>query len=118
MQICDVISRWETALREKGLGKFENRRAIRFSYRSRMHWRRGTAGESERERALLCYQARDMLQKLTRKRMLKHLISHIHISKIYIFKNKAFYFPHFYLLITRIKASYFPHSCTSKKKKR
>jgi hypothetical protein len=28
-QVCDVISRWETALREKGMGKFENKRVIR-----------------------------------------------------------------------------------------
>ncbi len=51
-----MISRWETALREKGMGKFENRRAIRFSYRSRMHWRRNANSESEREKQLLCYQ--------------------------------------------------------------
>ena len=55
-QVCDVISRWETALREKGSGKFENKRVIRFSYKSRTYWRRNVPGESERERLLLAYQ--------------------------------------------------------------
>eukprot|EP00095_Tigriopus_kingsejongensis_P006145 maker-scaffold730_size105374-snap-gene-0.17 protein:Tk06145 transcript:maker-scaffold730_size105374-snap-gene-0.17-mRNA-1 annotation:"AGAP001935-PA" len=56
-KVCDVISRWETALREKGLGKFENKRVIRFSYRNRMYWRRNVAGEGDKERLLLAYQA-------------------------------------------------------------
>ncbi len=55
-KVCDVISRWETALREKGLGRFENNRAIRFSYKSRMYWRRNATSEGEREKLLLCYQ--------------------------------------------------------------
>ncbi|XP_059087273.1 uncharacterized protein CG43867-like isoform X9 [Tigriopus californicus] len=55
-KVCDVISRWETALREKGLGKFENKRVIRFSYRNRMYWRRNVSGEGDRERLLLAYQ--------------------------------------------------------------
>ena len=38
-KVCDVISRWETALREKGSGKFENKRVIRFTYKNRMFWR-------------------------------------------------------------------------------
>ena len=55
-KVCDVISRWETALREKGQGRFENNRAIRFSYKSRMYWRRNVTSEGERERLLLAYQ--------------------------------------------------------------
>ena len=56
VQVCDVISRWETALREKGSGKFENKRVIRFTYKNRMFWRRSTPGETEKERLLFCYQ--------------------------------------------------------------
>ena len=55
-KVCDVISRWEMALREKGHGRFENNRAIRFSYKSRLYWRRNVTSESERERLLLAYQ--------------------------------------------------------------
>lgn len=55
-QVCDVISRWETALREKGLGKFENRRVIRFSYKNRLFWRRNIPGEGDKERMMLAYQ--------------------------------------------------------------
>lgn len=51
-----MISRWEIALREKGLGKFENKRVIRFTFKNRMYWRRNVSGESERERLLLAYQ--------------------------------------------------------------
>ena len=39
-KVCDVISRWETALRERGSGKFDPKRCIRFTYRNRMSWRR------------------------------------------------------------------------------
>ena len=55
-KVCDVISRWEMALREKGQGRFENNRAIRFFYKSRLYWRRNVSSESERERLLLAYQ--------------------------------------------------------------
>ena len=56
VQVCDVISRWETALREKGMGKFENKRVIRFVYKSRLFWRKNIPGEGDRERLLFCYQ--------------------------------------------------------------
>ena len=55
-KVCDVISRWEMALREKGQGRYESNRIIRFSYKSRMYWRRNVTSESERERLLLAYQ--------------------------------------------------------------
>jgi hypothetical protein len=55
-KVCDVISRWETALRENRIGKFENKRVIRFIYKSRMFWRRNIPGEGDRERLLLAYQ--------------------------------------------------------------
>ncbi|XP_053608641.1 uncharacterized protein CG43867 isoform X3 [Plodia interpunctella] len=55
-KLCDVISKWETALREKGSGKFENSRVIRLTFRSRLHFRSCVRAETDRERLLLCYQ--------------------------------------------------------------
>jgi hypothetical protein len=56
LQLCDIISKWETALREKGLGKFQNTKVIRLTYRHRLFWRSNIKGETERERLLYCYQ--------------------------------------------------------------
>ena len=55
-KVCDVISKWETALREKGMGKFENNRVIRFVYQNRLFWRKNVSGEVDRERMLFAYQ--------------------------------------------------------------
>ena len=55
-KVCDVISKWETALREKGSGKFENKRVIRFVYQNRLFWRKNVVGEVDRERLLFTYQ--------------------------------------------------------------
>lgn len=55
-QLCDVISKWETALREKGSGKFENTRVIKLVYKNRLYWRNSARTETDRERLLLCYQ--------------------------------------------------------------
>ncbi|XP_032788772.1 pleckstrin homology domain-containing family H member 2 isoform X2 [Daphnia magna] len=55
-KLCDIISKWETALREKGLGKFQNTKVIRLTYRHRLFWRSNLKGETERERLLHCYQ--------------------------------------------------------------
>ena len=55
-KVCDVISKWETALREKGMGKFENNRVIRFVYQNRLFWRKNISSEVERERLLFAYQ--------------------------------------------------------------
>ncbi|XP_043480966.1 uncharacterized protein CG43867 isoform X5 [Leptopilina heterotoma] len=55
-KLCDIISKWETALREKGSGKFENTRVIQLTYKSRCYWRHAAKMETDRERLLLCYQ--------------------------------------------------------------
>ncbi|XP_038212954.1 uncharacterized protein CG43867 isoform X3 [Zerene cesonia] len=55
-KLCDVISRWETALREKGSGKFENSRVIRLTYRNRLYFKGSVRTETDKERLLLCYQ--------------------------------------------------------------
>jgi hypothetical protein len=57
-----VISKWETALREKGSGKFENSRVIQLVYKNRLYWRHSAKMETERERLLMCYQVRTRSQ--------------------------------------------------------
>lgn len=54
--MCDVISKWETALREKGSGKFENTRVIRLIFKNRLYFKSFVKKETDRERLLLCYQ--------------------------------------------------------------
>ncbi|XP_045773817.1 uncharacterized protein CG43867 isoform X3 [Maniola jurtina] len=55
-KLCDVISKWETALREKGSGKFENSRVIRLTFRNRLYFKNSIRTETDKERLLLCYQ--------------------------------------------------------------
>ncbi|XP_065095490.1 uncharacterized protein CG43867 isoform X8 [Ochlerotatus camptorhynchus] len=55
-KLCDVISKWETALREKGSGKFENSRVIQLTYKNRLYWKHAAKLETEKERLLLSYQ--------------------------------------------------------------
>ncbi|XP_034239350.1 uncharacterized protein CG43867 isoform X3 [Thrips palmi] len=55
-KLCDVISKWETALREKGSGKFENTRVIQLTFKNRLYYRSSAQRETDRERLLLCYQ--------------------------------------------------------------
>jgi hypothetical protein len=62
VQVCDLISRWETCLREKGSGKFENTRAIRLHLRLRLYWASETKHETERERLLICFQINEQIK--------------------------------------------------------
>lgn len=55
-KLCDVISKWETALREKGSGKFENSRVIQLTYKNRLYWKHAAKLETDKERLLFCYQ--------------------------------------------------------------
>lgn len=55
-KLCDLISKWEIALREKGLGKFENSKVIRLTYKNRLWWKNSARLETDKERLLLCYQ--------------------------------------------------------------
>ncbi|CAL8111752.1 unnamed protein product [Orchesella dallaii] len=55
-KICDVISQWETVLRERGLGKFETRRVVTLTFKSRIYRKSGVLQETDKERLLLCYQ--------------------------------------------------------------
>ncbi|XP_062927383.1 pleckstrin homology domain-containing family H member 1-like [Mobula hypostoma] len=54
--ICDVISKWEQALKELHPGKYESNRIVRLMYKSRLYFRAQAKGETERERLLLAYQ--------------------------------------------------------------
>ncbi|KAL3212944.1 hypothetical protein MRX96_035769 [Rhipicephalus microplus] len=54
-QLCDVISRWEQALRERHLGKVENTRVICLTFKNRLFLRQHQKAETERERLLTCY---------------------------------------------------------------
>ncbi|TKS86950.1 Pleckstrin -like proteiny domain-containing family H member 1 [Collichthys lucidus] len=58
-KICDVISKWEQALKELHPGKNEGTRIVRLTYKSRSQ----VKGETERERLLLAYQVNDEVQQ-------------------------------------------------------
>uniref|UniRef100_A0A6Q2Y0T2 Uncharacterized protein n=1 Tax=Esox lucius TaxID=8010 RepID=A0A6Q2Y0T2_ESOLU len=59
VKICDVISKWEQALKELHPGKYEGTRIVRLTYKSRLCFRAQAKGETERERLLLAYQVND-----------------------------------------------------------
>ncbi|XP_066550229.1 pleckstrin homology domain-containing family H member 1 isoform X2 [Amia ocellicauda] len=59
VKICDVISKWEQALKELHPGKYEGTRIVRLTYKSRLCFRAQAKGETERERLLLVYQVND-----------------------------------------------------------
>ncbi|XP_055915623.1 uncharacterized protein CG43867 isoform X9 [Eupeodes corollae] len=60
-KLCDVISKWETALREKGSGKFENSRVIQLTYKNRLYWKHTIKFETDKEKLLLCYQTNQQI---------------------------------------------------------
>nr|XP_033807347.1 pleckstrin homology domain-containing family H member 1 isoform X2 [Geotrypetes seraphini] len=59
IKICDVISKWEQALKELHPGKYESTRIVRLTYKNRMYFRAQMKGETERERLLLAAQVSD-----------------------------------------------------------
>uniref|UniRef100_A0A669E574 Pleckstrin homology domain containing, family H (with MyTH4 domain) member 1 n=1 Tax=Oreochromis niloticus TaxID=8128 RepID=A0A669E574_ORENI len=62
-KICDVISKWEQALKELHPGKNEGTRIVRLTYKNRLYFRSQVKGEMERERLLLAYQVNDEVQQ-------------------------------------------------------
>ncbi|XP_072313979.1 pleckstrin homology domain-containing family H member 1 [Eucyclogobius newberryi] len=62
-KICDVISKWEQALKELHPGKNEGTRIVRLTYKNRLCFRSQVKGETERERLLLAYQVNDEVQQ-------------------------------------------------------
>ncbi|KAJ1103873.1 hypothetical protein NDU88_001294 [Pleurodeles waltl] len=59
VKICDVISKWEQALRELHPGKYEGTKIVRLTYKSRIYFRAQAKGETDRERLLLASQVSD-----------------------------------------------------------
>uniref|UniRef100_A0A1A8JCN7 Pleckstrin homology domain containing, family H (With MyTH4 domain) member 1 n=1 Tax=Nothobranchius kuhntae TaxID=321403 RepID=A0A1A8JCN7_NOTKU len=59
LKICDVISKWEQALKELHPGKNEGTRIVRLTYKNRLRFRSQVKGETERERLLLVHQVND-----------------------------------------------------------
>uniref|UniRef100_A0A8B9S3V6 Pleckstrin homology, MyTH4 and FERM domain containing H1 n=1 Tax=Apteryx owenii TaxID=8824 RepID=A0A8B9S3V6_APTOW len=57
MKICDVISKWEQALKELHPGKYEGgTRTVKLTYKNRLYFRSQAKGETDRERLLLAFQ--------------------------------------------------------------
>ncbi|XP_077178626.1 pleckstrin homology domain-containing family H member 1 isoform X3 [Paroedura picta] len=57
MKICDVISKWEQALKELNPGKYEGgSRIVKLTYKNRLYFRCQAKGETDRERLLLAFQ--------------------------------------------------------------
>ncbi|XP_053241297.1 pleckstrin homology domain-containing family H member 1 isoform X2 [Podarcis raffonei] len=57
MKICDVISKWEQALKELNPGKYEGgTRIVKLTYKNRLYFRSHAKGETDRERLLLAFQ--------------------------------------------------------------
>uniref|UniRef100_T1J612 PH domain-containing protein n=1 Tax=Strigamia maritima TaxID=126957 RepID=T1J612_STRMM len=59
VKLADVISKWETALRENKLGKFENTRVLKLTYKNRLYLRNFIKSETEKERLLLIAQVNE-----------------------------------------------------------
>ncbi|XP_066492806.1 pleckstrin homology domain-containing family H member 1 [Tiliqua scincoides] len=57
MKICDVISKWEQALKELNPGKYEGgSRIVKLTYKNRLYFRSQAKGDTDRERLLLAFQ--------------------------------------------------------------
>ncbi|KAK2533274.1 Plekhh1 [Columba livia] len=57
MKICDVISKWEQALKELHPGKYEGgTRIVKLTYKNRLYFQNQAKGETDRERLLLAFQ--------------------------------------------------------------
>ena len=56
LKLADVISCWESALREKHFGKFEITRVLKLTYKNRLYLKRFVKSETDKEKLLLAYQ--------------------------------------------------------------
>ncbi|XP_042294777.1 pleckstrin homology domain-containing family H member 1 isoform X2 [Sceloporus undulatus] len=57
MKVCDIISKWEQALKELNPGKYEGgTRIVKLTYKNRLYFRSQAKGETDRERLLLAFQ--------------------------------------------------------------
>lgn len=55
-KLGDVISRWETSLKNNNLGKFESKRVIKLIIKKRLFFKSTSKTESDKEKMLLAYQ--------------------------------------------------------------
>ncbi|KAI1296676.1 Uncharacterized protein HDE_05241 [Halotydeus destructor] len=55
-KLADIISRWEIALRERRLGKFENTKVVRLYYKNRLYMKDHLRDATEKEKLFLTYQ--------------------------------------------------------------
>ncbi|XP_020655592.3 pleckstrin homology domain-containing family H member 1 isoform X3 [Pogona vitticeps] len=57
MKICDVISKWEQALKELNPRKYDGgTRIVKLTYKNRLYFQSQAKGETDRERLLLAFQ--------------------------------------------------------------
>ena len=61
MKLADVISQWEQCLRKK-LGRFENNRILKLTFKSRQHFKR-KSNENDKDRLNLAYKICDEIRK-------------------------------------------------------
>ncbi|XP_076360493.1 uncharacterized protein CG43867-like isoform X3 [Tachypleus tridentatus] len=54
-KLCDVISKWEQALREGHLGKFETTKVVKLTYKNRLCFHQLLKAETDKERLLTAY---------------------------------------------------------------
>ncbi|XP_048586759.1 pleckstrin homology domain-containing family H member 1 isoform X2 [Nematostella vectensis] len=56
VKLCDVISKWEQAMRSNGQGKLDSKRLIKLTYRNRLYFKSLQDKETEKEKYFLVYQ--------------------------------------------------------------
>uniref|UniRef100_H9GAG7 Pleckstrin homology, MyTH4 and FERM domain containing H1 n=1 Tax=Anolis carolinensis TaxID=28377 RepID=H9GAG7_ANOCA len=57
VKICDIISKWEQALKELNPGKYDGgTRIVKLTYKNRLYFRSQAKAETDRERLLLAFQ--------------------------------------------------------------
>ncbi|XP_065062028.1 pleckstrin homology domain-containing family H member 2-like [Rhopilema esculentum] len=61
LKLCDVISKWEQALKCLGQGKVERQRVIKLTYKNRLYCKSTARLETTKERFLLAYQANESI---------------------------------------------------------
>ncbi|KAJ7357469.1 Pleckstrin y domain-containing H member 2 [Desmophyllum pertusum] len=56
VKLCDVISKWEQAMRSQSQGKLDTSRMIKLSYKNRLHFKSLSSRETEKEKYFLVLQ--------------------------------------------------------------
>jgi len=61
LKFCDVISKWEQAMKCYRQGKIERQKAIKLTYKNRLYFKSLAKTETKKERFLLCYQVNESI---------------------------------------------------------